>query len=124
MPAQHSTRSWPKFRGKEFRDYQRTPVKVQSKQVNSLPERPWVSLETYLSNGVFHDLLVLHIALVSNEQLVNTLGSVPINLLEPLLHVVEGIHVGDIVNHADSMSAPVVRRCDGTESLLAGGVPL
>lgn len=97
---------------------------MQSKQVNSLPERPWVSLETYLSNGVFHDLLVLHIALVSNEQLVNTLGSVPINLLEPLLHVVEGIHVGDIVNHADSMGAPVVRRCDGTESLLAGGVPL
>ena len=53
-----------------------------------------------------------------------TLGGVAVNLLEPLLNVVETVHVGDIVNDADAVSAAVVRRGNGAETLLSGGVPL
>ena len=77
-----------------------------------------------LCNGVLHDFLVLHIALVANQQLVYTLSSVSVNLLEPLLDVVERVHVGDVVNDADTMSATVVRRGDGTETFLASSIPL
>jgi hypothetical protein len=79
---------------------------------------------TYLCYGVLNDLLVRHIGLVANQQLVDALGSVTVNLLQPLLYVIERVHVGDIVDDADAVSAPVVRRCDGSETLLAGGIPL
>ena len=81
-------------------------------------------MATYLGHCVLNNLFVFHIALITHKQFVDTFGGVAIDFLKPLLHVVEGIHVGDIVNHANSVSASVVRRCDGTESLLAGGVPL
>lgn len=80
--------------------------------------------KAYLRNGVLHDLLVLHIALVTDEQLVDTLGGVSVNLLKPLLDVVEGVHVGHIVNNADTVGTTVVRRSDGTEAFLASSVPL
>jgi len=78
----------------------------------------------YLCNAVLDDLLVCHIALVAYKELVDTLGGVAVNLLEPLLNVVETVHVGDIVNDADAVSAAVVRRGNGAETLLSGGVPL
>ena len=43
--------------------------------------------------------------------------------LEPLLDVVEGLLVRDIVDHDDAVSASVVRRGDGPEPLLTRGVP-
>lgn len=79
---------------------------------------------SYLCNGVLDDLLVRHIALVAYEELVDALGGISVDLLEPLLDVVEGIHVGDIVDNADTVGAPVVGGCDGSESLLAGSIPL
>lgn len=79
---------------------------------------------TYLGHGILHNLLVLHITLVSDKQLVDTLGGVSVDLLEPLLHVVERIHVGDIVHDTDTVGTTVVRRCDGTETFLASGIPL
>jgi hypothetical protein len=79
---------------------------------------------TYLCYGVLDDLLVRHIGLVTNQQLVNAFGSVTVNLLQPLLYVVERVHVGNIVDDADAVGAPVVRRCDGSETLLAGSIPL
>ncbi len=78
----------------------------------------------YLGNGVLDHLLVCHIALVAHEQLVDALGGVPVYLLQPLLDVVEGVHVGHIVDHADAVGSPIVRRRDGPEALLAGRVPL
>lgn len=78
----------------------------------------------YLGNGVLDNLLVGHIALVADEQLVDALGGVSVNLLKPLLDVVEGVHVGDIVDDADAVGAAVVGRGDGAETLLAGGIPL
>lgn len=79
---------------------------------------------TYLCDSVFHDLLVRHVALISNKQLVDTLGGVSVNFLEPLFHVVKRIHVGDIVDDANAVGATVVGRGDGSESLLAGSIPL
>ena len=67
---------------------------------------------TYLCYGVLNNLLVSHIGLVANQQLVDALGSVAVNLLEPLLHVVEAVHVGDIVDDADSVSAAVDDACE------------
>lgn len=63
----------------------------------------------YLCNRVLDDLLVRHIALVAYEQLVDTLSSISVDLLQPLLDVVEAVHVGDIVDNADTVGASVVR---------------
>lgn len=62
----------------------------------------------HLCDGVLNDLLVSHIALVTDEQLVDALGGVSVNFLQPLLHIVEGVHIGDIVDNADTVGATVV----------------
>jgi len=64
--------------------------------------------DAYLGHGVLNHLLVLHITLVADEQFVHALGSISVNLLKPLLDVVEGVHVGDIVHDADTVGATVV----------------
>ena len=79
---------------------------------------------SYLGHSVLHDLLVRHITLVAYKQLVNALGGVAVDLLQPLLDVVERIHVRHIVDHTDAVGAAVVRRGDGSETLLARGIPL
>lgn len=80
--------------------------------------------KAHLCDVVLDDLLVSHIALVADEELVNALGSVAVDLLQPLLDVVERVHVGNIVDDADAVGTTVVGRCDGTEALLACSVPL
>lgn len=79
---------------------------------------------THLSDVVVHDLLVGHIALVADEQLVDALGGVAVDLLQPLLDVVEAVHVGDVVDDADAVRAAVVGAGDCAEALLARSVPL
>lgn len=61
-----------------------------------------------LCNRVLYDLLVRHIGFVAYEKLVDTLCGVSVNLLKPLLDVVERVHVSDIVHDADTVSATVV----------------
>ena len=56
-----------------------------SDKVSSSGERPG----SYLGNRVLDNLLVRHIALVANEELIDALGRIAVNLLEPLLDVVE-----------------------------------
>lgn len=80
--------------------------------------------KTNLCNSVLDNFLIRHIGLVADQELVDTLGGISVDLLQPLLHVVERIHVGDIVDHTDTMSAAVVRRCDCAEALLTSGIPL
>jgi len=83
---------------------------------------------TYLGHTVLNDLLARQIRLVADEQLVYTLRSISVNLLEPLLHVVEGVFrgtarkirddykgdkcghtiVSHVVNNNDTVSATVV----------------
>ena len=79
---------------------------------------------THLRHGVLHNLLVRHITLVAHEQLVHTLRSVAVDLLQPLLDVVEAVHVRDIVDDANAVSAAVVGGCYRAEAFLAGRVPL
>ena len=51
---------------------------------------------------------VVALALVAHQQLVRVLRRVPINLVQPRLHVVERGAVGDIVNDDDAVRAAVV----------------
>ena len=80
--------------------------------------------DTYLCNGVLDDLLIRHITLVAHQQLVHTLCSVAIDLLKPLLDIVERIHICHIVDNADAVCSAIVGGCDGSESLLTCGIPL
>ena len=75
-----------------------------------------------LRSLVLDDFLLYQIALVADEQLVDTFGSVSINLLQPLFDVVKRIVVRHIVDDNDPVCATVVRRRDGSESLLARGL--
>jgi hypothetical protein len=71
-------------------------------------DRPWRFLGPYLGNCVFDYFLVRHIALVSHQKLVDSLCGVSVNLLQPLLDVVERIHIGDIVDDTDAVGTTVV----------------
>lgn len=108
----------------ECRDYQRIPVvECISRGLNG--SQIWRGDgNTNLCNSVFNDLLVFHIAFVAYKQLVDALCGVTVDFLQPLLDVIERVHVCHVVNHADSMSASVVGGCDGSESFLASCIPL
>jgi len=69
------------------------------------------------------DTLARQIGLIAHQKLVDVLGGVSINLVQPLLYIVEGFLVGDIVHDDNSVGAAVIRRCNGTESFLSGGIP-
>uniref|UniRef100_A0A6B2LLP1 Uncharacterized protein n=1 Tax=Arcella intermedia TaxID=1963864 RepID=A0A6B2LLP1_9EUKA len=70
-----------------------------------------------------HLAVVRHVALVADEHLVDVLAGVPVDLLQPLLHVREGLLVRHVVDHNDPMRAPVVARGDRPEPLLPRSVP-
>eukprot|EP00303_Exanthemachrysis_gayraliae_P009107 CAMPEP_0206003608 /NCGR_PEP_ID=MMETSP1464-20131121/3468_1 /ASSEMBLY_ACC=CAM_ASM_001124 /TAXON_ID=119497 /ORGANISM="Exanthemachrysis gayraliae, Strain RCC1523" /LENGTH=533 /DNA_ID=CAMNT_0053376987 /DNA_START=147 /DNA_END=1744 /DNA_ORIENTATION=+ len=63
------------------------------------------------------------VALVAHEELVDVLRSVPVNLVQPRLDVLEGLRVGHVVHHDDAVGTAVVAARDGAEALLARGVP-
>lgn len=44
--------------------------------------------------------------------------------MKPLLDVVEGLFVGDVIDYDDAVGSPVVRGRDRPEPLLARRVPL
>lgn len=68
-----------------------------------------------LSSLVVLDLtLVNQVGLVTNQKLVDILAGVAVDLLQPLLDIVEGLLVGDIIDDDDTVSSTVVRRSDGT----------
>lgn len=69
------------------------------------------------------DALGGEVGLVADEELVDILAGVAVDLVEPLLDVVEGFVVGDVVDDDDAVGPAVVRGGDGAEALLAGGVP-
>ena len=113
-------RSWLRFRGRGCRGCLQIPVA----QVNI---NSFLAVDvgiTCLCDRVLNNLLVRHVALVAHQQLVHTLCSVAVDLLQPLLDVVETVHVGDIVDNADAVGAAVVGGCDGAEAFLAGRIPL
>lgn len=82
------------------------------------------SLRAYFGSGVVDDLLRGQVAFVAHQELVDVLAGVAVNLLEPLLHVVERLLVSAIVDDDDPVSTAIVRGSDGPETLLPGSVPL
>ena len=111
------------FRGKGYRGCLRIPID-RSRSAMAQTLQPRKRVLAYLCHSVFYDLLIRHIALVADQQLVHTLCRIAIDLLKPLLHIIEGIHVRHIVDNADSMSAAIVRGGDGSEALLSSRIPL
>lgn len=67
--------------------------------------------------------LVDEIALVADQELLDGAAGEGVDLLEPLLDVVERLLVGDVVDHDDAVRSSVVAASDGAEALLSGRVP-
>ena len=70
-----------------------------------------------------NDALGGEIGLVTDEELVDVFGRVTVDFVQPLLDVVEGLLVGDVVDHNDAVGAAVVAGSDGAEALLSSRVP-
>jgi hypothetical protein len=81
------------------------------------------ALLSYLGSVVVNNLFGCQIALVTNKQFVDALASIAIDLLQPLLDVVERHLICDIVDNNDAVGTTVVAGSDGTESLLTGSIP-
>lgn len=63
---------------------------------------------THRSCGMIDDFLGGQIALVAHKQLVDVLTSVPLDFLQPLLHIVEGLLVRAVVDHNDAVRTSIV----------------
>ncbi len=72
----------------------------------------------YLGCGVVHDLLGGEVTLVAHKELVDGLAGVPVDFLQPLLHVVEGLLVGYVVDHDDAVGAAVVAEVERYSKLV------
>ena len=70
-----------------------------------------------------HDTLGRQIGLVTDQQLVDIFRSVPVNFMQPLLDVVKGIRVRHVIDDNNAVSAAVVGRSDGSETLLSSRIP-
>ena len=89
------------------------------------------SLEELNTKGVSKLLSLLgrnntlsgQIGLVTHKQLVDVFCRISINFVKPLLDIVEGLLVRDIVHHNDSMGTTVIRRGNRTETFLSSGIP-
>eukprot|EP00295_Goniomonas_pacifica_P035461 CAMPEP_0175952210 /NCGR_PEP_ID=MMETSP0108-20121206/30620_1 /TAXON_ID=195067 ORGANISM="Goniomonas pacifica, Strain CCMP1869" /NCGR_SAMPLE_ID=MMETSP0108 /ASSEMBLY_ACC=CAM_ASM_000204 /LENGTH=234 /DNA_ID=CAMNT_0017278537 /DNA_START=113 /DNA_END=818 /DNA_ORIENTATION=- len=88
-----------------------------------LQKRNALLLCKLLGSGKIDDLLCGQVTLVSNKHLVDFVGSVAINLVHPLLDIVERLLIRHVVNNNDAVCPAVVAGSDGTEALLASSVP-
>ena len=66
----------------------------------------------------------LNQSIYDQVEIVPVSGPVPVDLVQPLLDIVEALQVSGIVHHDDAVSASVVGRCYRAEPLLSGSVPL
>lgn len=82
-------------------------------------ERVSQALARFGGDGSFVD----KIALVADQEFLYSATSKGIDFLQPLLDVVEGLLVGDVVHDDDAVGASVVAAGDGAETLLASSVP-
>jgi hypothetical protein len=69
------------------------------------------------------DTLGGQIGLVTDQQLVDIFSGVPVDLVQPLLDIVEGVRIRHVVNDNDTVGTAVVRRSNGSETLLSSGIP-
>ena len=90
----------------------------------SLEEGDVLLIRESLTFIILNHALILKIRLVSNDNLVNLLVTVLLDLTEPVLDVIEGLLVGDIIDKNVAVSSAVVSLRDGAEALLASSIPL
>jgi len=88
-----------------------------------LKKRNAFALGEFLGDGGIDHLLGRHIGLVADEQLVDRLGGVAVDLLEPLLDVVVCDLVRHVIDDDDSVRPAIIRRRDRPEPLLPCRVP-
>ena len=69
---------------------------------------PIIWVINYLCGGVIDDFLCGQIAFVSDEQLIDVFTGVTIDLLKPLLDVVERFLISHVVDNDDAVSAAVI----------------
>lgn len=99
-------------------------LNVEAVLGTGLEERNVLLVGESLTFVVLDHALIFEICLVSNDNLVDLLVTVLLDLTEPVLDVVKGFLVGDIVDENVTMSSTVVGLGDGTETLLTSGIPL
>ena len=63
---------------------------------------------THLCGGVIYHFFGSQITFISDEELVDVLARVSVDLLQPLLHVVERLLVRHVVHHDDPVRPAVV----------------
>jgi len=63
------------------------------------------------------------IGLVAHEELIDIFGSVSVNLVQPLLDIVERLCVSDIIDNDNAVRTTVVGRGDGPKAFLSSGIP-
>ncbi len=63
------------------------------------------------------------IGLVADQKLVDVFGCVSVNFVQPLLNVRERFSVRHVVHDNNSVRTTVVRRSNGSETLLSCGIP-
>jgi len=81
-------------------------------------------LDGQLLSALFRNLSpVVHVALVAEDHLLHVGAGVLLNVPDPVLDIVKGLLVGDVVHQHNAHGSSVVGRGDGPEPLLAGGVP-
>lgn len=80
-------------------------------------------LSSQLPSSLSFDHLVGLIALVGDQHLGDILVGMLVNLLEPVLNVVEGLLVSAVVDQDDAHRSFVVSLSDGAEPFLTGSIP-
>ena len=70
-----------------------------------------------------HNTPLHKIRLVAHQQLVHVLACIAVNLTQPLLHVVERLHIGAIKHQDDTLCTAIVAARDCAETLLSCCVP-
>ena len=68
-------------------------------------------------------VLVRNIRFVGDQDFLHIGLGMSLNLLQPVLDVVESGHFSTVIDQQDAHGALVVRLCNGAESFLASGVP-
>ena len=70
-----------------------------------------------------HSSLGLKISLVSDQNARDIVLGVLLNFAHPGVHSVEGVSVGDVVSHDDSVRSLVIGRGNCLKAFLASGIP-
>ena len=66
---------------------------------------------------------VIHVAFIAQDHLLHVGRGMLFDVPDPVLDVVEGLFVGDVVDQHDAHGAPVIRCRNRSKSLLTRRVP-